>query len=421
MRYITPLLIVILSLTTATLTAQRKPSIDNYNSTIGYDLTGGRKYVEIPFENYNNLVVVAVTVNNIIPLKFIVDTGVSSAILTDSKLGRMLRLNYDRKITVYGADRTRELEAFVATQVVLSMPGVQGKGQAMLVLKEDYLELEKHLGTQVHGILGYDLFSRFVVKLDYDKNIMTLYEPDYFRAPRVYKPYPIEIEDTKPYLKASLGLKNGNSYDSARLLIDTGASFALMLEMGMDTTITVPEKNIIGNLGRGLGGEMVGYYARANTFNLGKYKFRNYIASFNPQENMTPFVEETERLGAVGGEILNRFTIIFDYFRKRVYLKKGYNYRSAFELNMSGIELIALTDNKGQHFVIKSIVEDSPAHKAGLQPGDEIIRIDGLNASGRTLNNFFEAFRRKNGKKMRLRVLRGNQKRKYIFRLKRRI
>ena len=133
------------------------------SQNLGFSLTDGKKKVQIPIEVHNNLIVVRVVLNDVIPLKFIIDTGVRTAILTQKSFSDILKLNYSRKYTIAGPGGEKLIDAYVANNVSLSLSGVSGKGHALLVLEEDYLELRNQLGTDVHGILGYELFSRFII------------------------------------------------------------------------------------------------------------------------------------------------------------------------------------------------------------------------------------------------------------------
>ena len=145
--------------------------------TIGFTLKDGAKKAVIPFENYNNLIVVPVILNQALPLRFILDTGVQTTILTDRSFTDLLNIQYNRKLTLLGADGDKSVDAYVAGGVSLELPGTEGQGQVMLVLEEDYLQLKNYLGEEVHGILGYEIFRRFTVEIDYSNQRLTLHEP----------------------------------------------------------------------------------------------------------------------------------------------------------------------------------------------------------------------------------------------------
>ena len=76
----------------------------------------------------------------------------------------------------------------MSTSPTMSWLDAIGHGHAMLVLAEDYLELRNYLGTDVHGILGYELlFLRFIVEINYDKRMMTLTLPERFKPKRKFQ------------------------------------------------------------------------------------------------------------------------------------------------------------------------------------------------------------------------------------------
>src|SRR5687767_6096030 len=164
---------------------------------LGFSIADGKTKVTIPIEINNNLIVVPVVLNGALPLKFILDTGVRTAILTQKSFTDILNLPYSRKYTISGPGGEKLVDAYVTNNVSLELPGVLGRGHALLVLEEDYLELRNYMGTDVHGILGYELFSRFLIKIDYEKKILTLMSPERFKPGSKYERIPIRIEDTK--------------------------------------------------------------------------------------------------------------------------------------------------------------------------------------------------------------------------------
>jgi len=82
----------------------------------------------------------------------------------------------------------------------------------MLGLEKDYLELRNYLGTDVQGVLGYEVFSRFVVEVDYEKKRLSLTLPQYFKPKKSSRVLHISIEDTKPYMQVSGGNERWQSY-----------------------------------------------------------------------------------------------------------------------------------------------------------------------------------------------------------------
>ena len=383
---------------------------------IGFDIIDNRNSIEIPFESHNNLIVIPVILNHRMPLRFVVDTGVRTSILTDRTFSDILNISYDRKIPLVGADGDREIVAYVANGISLKLPGVVGQGQALLVLEEDYLQLKNYLGTDVHGILGYELFSRFVVEIDYDDQVLRLFEPYSYKPRKGRKSLPLTVEDTKPYVFTSITLEDGTVID-AKFMLDTGASHSLLLDMESHPDLKLPTNILRTSLGRGLGGTISGHIGRLKLATFGKYEFDDVIASWPDLGSFSGILRRTGRQGTLGGGILSRFTVVFDYFNGNLYYRKNSNFRNRFEYNMSGLEL-KVVGQKLDRYEISDIREGSPAAQVDLQIGDEIILINGHPTRELRLGEINNFFRLKDGKKINLQILRHDLKLRRSFRLK---
>jgi len=385
---------------------------------LGFSLPPGKTKVHFPIEVYNNLVVVPIILNHQLPLKFILDTGVRTSILTEKAYSDILNLVYSRKYSVAGPGGEKLVDAYVTNNVSLDMPGVQGRGHAMLVLDQDYLELRNYLGTDVQGILGYELFSRFIIKIDYEKKQLTLMLPQRFRENRKFQLLPISIEDTKPYITVNLEMNDSTSL-SAKLLVDSGASHGLFLETSSNAKIQIPEKHVESIVGRGLGGEITGEIAKIKTLKLGKYGISNVVTSF-PDPNTYMDTIKTSltvfRNGSIGGEILSRFVVIFNFPGEKIYLKKNYSFKKDFYFNLSGLTIRA-QGARLKNFEITNIRKDSPAQRVDLQLGDKIISVNGIVASELELNSINGFLNSKPGKRINLQIERKGIKIRKDFRL----
>ncbi|MDP4292011.1 MAG: retropepsin-like aspartic protease, partial [Bacteroidota bacterium] len=192
-------------------------------SEIGFYIPkdGGR--VEIPFENYNNLIVINGIMNDRLPLHFIFDTGVHTSIITDKTLSDLIGVKYDRMYTMSGIGEHKQFNVYLANGVSIDFPGLLGRSLNMLVLEEDYLLLKNYLGASIHGILGTDLLLNLVLTIDYENHKLIFQTPQSFKPPRRAISIPIMIHDNKPYILLPVTLLDGTKID-AKLLVDTGAS-----------------------------------------------------------------------------------------------------------------------------------------------------------------------------------------------------
>jgi len=159
--------------------------------SFGYKIDNDQKKITIPFENQNNLIILPVVLNGKIPLRFILDTGVQHAILLDKDFSDILEITYDREIHLIGTGGHRGVKAYVANNVSLEFPGFTGKGLQLLVMEDNFIQVDDLMDIDVHGIVGYDIFNRFVVKIDYDRSQITLYEPSEFKPRRSYTEIPL--------------------------------------------------------------------------------------------------------------------------------------------------------------------------------------------------------------------------------------
>ena len=311
--------------------------------SLGFSITGGRSRVQIPIEIQNNLVIVPVILNGQVPLKFILDTGVRTTILTEKTYSDILHLTYTRKYSIAGPGGEKIIDAYITNNVTLDLPGVHGEGHTMLVLEKDYLELRNYLGTEVHGILGYEIFSRFIVQINYEKKMLILQLPEFFKAPKKYQELPMVVQDTKPYVYTEVEMTE-TARLKTKLLMDTGASHGLMLEPESDSIIKVPTEHINSIIGRGLGGVITGQIGRIKSLEIGKYKINSVLANFpdlNSYNDTLKVSRHVFRNGAIGGEILSRFDVIFNFPAEKVYFKKNAAFNKSFYFNLSGVTIKA--------------------------------------------------------------------------------
>lgn len=392
-------------------------TISGYSQqTLGFSLPDGVNRIDIPIEIHNNLIVVPVILNNRLPLKFIIDTGVRTAILTQKVYSDILNLSYTRKYSLSGPGGQKLVDAFITSNVTFDMPGVHGQGHSMLVLQEDYLELKNSMGTDVHGILGYELFSRFVVIVDYEAKKMTLIRPEFFKPKKSYQQLPIRIEDTKPFVNLKISVRDSAEM-TAKFLVDTGASHGLLIEEDSDPRLRMPEKNINSILGRGIAGVITGKISRTKSLKLGKYELNNLITSFPDDYAYRDSVGSknfSPRNGSVGGDLLSRFTVVFNFPGEMMYLKKNASFKKKFYYSLSGLTLRA-KGPKLREYEISDVRSKTTAEAAGMKVGDVIVAVNGVNVADYELsyvNNFFNS---KPGRKIKVEILRKGQKMKMEF------
>ena len=385
---------------------------------LGFRLPEGQKRLSVPFELHNNLIIIRVVLNNSLPLKFILDTGVRTTVLTEKSFTDLLNLTYSRKITIPGAGGEKLVDAYVANNVTLDINGLIGHGHAMLVLEKDLLQLKNYLGINVHGVLGYELFSRFIVEINYDRGVVTFHEPNSYRPRKRYVVLPLIIEDTKPYYHLNVKIRDTDEPYKGKFMLDTGASHSLMIDRESDSLLYVPEPSIFSNLGRGLGGDIVGDIARINYVSWDRFEFDDVITTFPDKDTYLIDIDRNYRNGTVGGGLMSRFKITFDYIHSKIYLKKGQKFKKSFEFNLSGI-IVRASGIGLDEFMVAAVRENSAAERADIQIGDQILALNGQVVENLDLDGVVGILNSKSNKRVRLLLRRNGKKLQRKFRLER--
>ena len=292
--------------------------------------------------------------------------------------------------------------------------------QAILVLEEDYFSFEEFTGITIHGILGADILRRFVIKIDYRRRKIIFQDPSTFKIPRFdsFIKTNSEFNRYKPYLYLPTALRAGNT-SNLKFLLDTGASLALLMYTSSDSTLQLPENLIKTYIGFGLGGTLEGYIGRTASLKIGDHELQNVITNFQDISNEygldTTFLNN--RSGLIGNVVLQRFYVIIDYIHEVVYLKPNRDFKRKFLFDRSGLS-IAATGNNLNHFIVLTVIKDSPAEQAGIQIGDEIRAVNGVPVIFKGLESIVRAFQKKPGKKIQVLIKRGEERMVVEFKLR---
>jgi len=371
----------------------------------GFFMEGKVKRMEIPFLDYSDIIIIRVSINESPPINFLLDTGVKANLLFSKALGDELDLFYTRKLNLMGADGKSILSASISPNNRLDIGELKGVAQTLLVLDEEFVSLERVLGIPVHGVIGYEFFKFNPVKIDYDRKMITFYQSSSLtRRPLGYKKLKMELINSKPYVRTGVKQSNG-SIIQAKLLVDTGANHSLMLNPETTDEIHIPDKVLESELGTSLGGDLTGVIGRVPELRMGKLKFKRITASFPDKTEFSDIIIETGRQGTLGSDILSRTKIIYDYTREKIYYQRGEKYRAPFEFDMSGIS-VRMMPSLDKRFYVHNLRAGSPADKAGIKLGDEIVGVNGIPTEFWELTGITELLRSKDGKKVRLDVVR---------------
>jgi hypothetical protein len=385
----------------------------------GFVMKPGLRQVDIPFEFSNNFIIITLVFNDAVPLKFIFDTGAEHTILSKREVSDALKIKYDKEFKITGSDLTTQLIAYLVRQVKFEVPGrIIASKIDILVLQEDYFRFEEYAGVNVHGILAANVFDNYIIKINYAKHILTLYERSTFKVNEAeFRPFDLELLRNKIYLNTHVSVSR-DSVTPVKLLVDTGAGLPLLLFINTNPLLQPPVKAIPSNIGMGMGGYLQGFTGRIFKLELGDLSLQNVVSFFQTIDTSAENLEQiNHRNGLIGNSILSRYQVIFDYIGSKMWLKPNKNYQSEFVYDRSGISLIAsgLTLNI---FTIQNVLPNSPAWNVDIRRGDEILKVGYTPAQLLTLDEILKVFQKKPGKSIKIVLLRDGKRLKKTIVLK---
>jgi len=417
------------------------------NAQNNFEIKDAKKVV-IPFKFINNLIFIPMTVNGV-QLTFLLDTGVAENTIFSLE-DKEMTLSSMEKMKFSGLGGNASIEGFKSDRNIGKIGNhiVNYSLMLYIILDEDF-NISPHVGIPVNGILGYHFFKDYPVIIDYTSKKITAFKDRELFLKKVQKfdELPISVEKNKPYIETEVEMTKKKK--TSKLLIDLGNSDAIWLFPTLIKDFVYNRPNIEDFLGRGFNGDIYGKRSRIHNFYLGNYKFEKPLTAMPDEYSIQHLSLVKDRKGSLGGDIMRRFTVAFDYQNEKLYLRKNKNYDDPFHFNMSGLDfkqdglqwekdyltfrtanekstsgnIETYNSNLQYKFVLKPLFsiagvrKDSPADKAGLKKDDKLIVINGKKTSDMTLNKIMEMMKSEEGKTISMTIDRKGVELKLSFTL----
>lgn len=294
--------------------------------------------------------------------------------------------------------------------VTVDLPGVSLTQPVVSSLNLD--PMQTSLGHPMGGILGIPFFESFVIILDYDRGQLELRDPKTFATSRTAgTAIPITREAGLPYAHARLKLVDRDRFDGS-FLVDSGADNAVILFSPFVSSHRLldpgakPQEGEAGTVGAAL---------RAETLDLEHFTLRHPVV--NLSRSTRGLTADPAHSGLIGGEVLSRFRVTWDYARDRLILEPNRRYRDPFPYDASGLSLSAQGPDLST-FEVRRVAPGSPAAEAGFASGDVLLAVDGKPVKQITLPGIRKLFQRDGGE-YAISILREGQVRKISLKCRR--
>jgi hypothetical protein len=317
----------------------------------------------IPFELDKDLITISVEINGV-NTKLILDTGMPAmgALLNNSNIANKLNLSYSGEAKIGGAGGG-SVNAKIASGVKFKIGDLEFSNQTLIVMPDS----PNNSFFEFHGVIGAEIFNRFIVDIDYEMKTLTINEPSTYTIKSDVEELALTFINNYPLISCTSTLESGKVVP-LNLVFDIGAGHSLSLNIGSQKDIILPNKKINVSLGRGADSELFGFMGRIKEFKLGKFAFRNVLVSFT-EGQPAPWEKE----GNLGSVIMRRFNITIDYPNKRLFIKPNKFLNEPFEFNMAGIQTSKSNDGIVK---IDRVLPNTAGSEAGLMAGDLIVKIN---------------------------------------------
>ncbi|AXP79859.1 hypothetical protein CJ739_763 [Mariniflexile rhizosphaerae] len=409
---------------------------------------------KVKFKLINNLIIIPVEINGV-TLSFLLDTGVSKAIIFNFlNVSDTLKIKNTETIFLRGLGEGELVEALKSDDNVIKIGDAINLKQELYAIFEANLDLAPKLGFPVHGIIGNDVFRDLIVEVNYSRKYLKLTEPEAYRYKKCRKceTFNLEFYNSKPYINVEVTIDNKKI--PVKLLIDSGGSDALWLFENDSLGIKSSDAFFNDFLGHGLSGSVYGKRTKIDALSLKSFVLENANVAYPDSASISFARKFKSRNGSLAGNALKRFNIIFDYQRALITLKKNALFKEKFNYNKSGIELAhdgvrlvkeiddrILKERSGimgsddarnntkivfdtqykvslkPAYTIVELRDGSPAKKAGLLIGDVVLRINNKPTHQFSLQDVMHKFYDDAGKHIKLKVDRKGKEMNFSFNL----
>jgi hypothetical protein len=290
------------------------------------------------------------------PYHFLIDTGSSVTLVSPEFAKRYAAKNAPPSVAPEVHVKSASGESVLLPPTTLRRLELgDARFEDVPALISDCTPISAHLGVKIDGILGFPLFRETLLTLDYPHSRVVL-NPAYSAPLQPGATIPFNNASRTPLIPIQLG-------DTTFIaLVDSGSDAPLSLNpVGLHFTYAVTPRS----------GPTVSTLAGDHTQQVGRLTDTLTIGSYALPR---PLIEVTDELSAIGGKVLKNFIVTFNQEQNQVTFYRETTEAIAFGPSRS----TGLSFSKTPvYWRVAGVIPDSPAAAAQVQLGDLITRING--------------------------------------------
>lgn len=351
---------------------------------------------ELPFELINNHIYLRASIDGK-PVRLMLDTGGLNLLTREA--ARRLGLKEEGEIAARGVgEKTAQVGMARASRVEVG--GARLDDPLFYVI--DFSELRKVEDVEFDGLVGYELVQRYITRIDYPGRKVAFFQRDAFAPPADAVRVPLEFDERTPIAPGAIdGLP-------ARFTIDTGSRGTLSVhapfarEHGLAGRYGARTESVVG---WGVGGPTKGLPVRFGTVALGDARVDGIAGNLSTATGGA--MADAEVSANVGSGLLKHFVVTFDYDDRAMYLQPAPAPVASDNHDRLGAWINRADDGALE---IVAVTPGGAADRAGLEPGDRLLSVEGQPAGSRNLPEWRAMFRdTAPGTPVRLDVRRGDR------------
>ncbi len=298
------------------------------------------------------------------PYPFALDTGAGNTL--DATLAEEIGLTVSGKFSGRGAGE-QPADLGLTRAGTLAIGDVKLRDPLFRVLPLQALAPAGKLPYR--GLLGYEIFDRFVVSIDQDLREVDFIDPAVWRYDGDAKPVEFRLHGRVPVVSGAIDLVPG------QFTLDTGQANSLtlyrpfMVRMGIEHKY-VPKMSVI--VGEGIGGPIRAEVTRGQRLSVGNASMTSPVIYLSLQKYGA--FTDPDLAGNIGGGMFLHYNTIFDYSHRRVYFEHSSAYGEGDSLGLMSVKRVH------DGLQVLSVLPGGPVDEAGLKPDDLIETINAKSA-----------------------------------------
>ena len=305
------------------------------------------------------------------PALLLFDSGASSSLLS-TRLVRELGLAERGRRVTFGLGATAvQASAYEGITVTLGRAEIA----VPTVLTWNDIDLPMLGKERADGIIGADLLQARVVEIDWQDEVVLAWDSSTV-VPQRTGDEVLRLDVVQSLPVVSMRVHTRDVADSLALVVDYGSSGSMILDGSTEIArrLSPALRDLRTRRVIGVGGSVDGPEGRLDSLTAGRHVLRSPLAFLDTAGVRAVSLARAD--GLLGTELLRRFRLVLDYAGGRAILRPTRRLQAPFCRNVSGI---CFERTLGTSTVRITYLEPrTPAARAGLALGDELLTLDGV-------------------------------------------